>query len=370
MQSPGDFSEIKLSNHIYSGNSITDAIEFLKEYDDIFIVYDNAVEVFANKLIESIRNKNFNFTASLPLYINEKFKNLQTVMDICSWLLQNNANRGSLLIAIGGGVTTDIAGFAGSIYKRGMRTAFIPTTILAQTDAAIGGKNGVNFLGYKNIIGTIRQPDFVFECPEVLETLPYRDFVSGSAEILKSFIINNKNSNYERAVALFSEINNSLDRKVAISERRKELLHLIGEAAKIKAEIVNQDPFEKGIRKVLNLGHTFAHAIEWKTNTSKTAEIMHGEAVAIGIVFAAIISATLQTTENRIINRIIEDFASCGLPTSSPFSTRTLLPALFKDKKAEKGIIHFILIEDIGKVVIKDINAEDAVSMIEKYYAK
>ncbi len=241
-----------------------------------------------------------------------------------------------------------------------------------EAGAAIGGKNGVNFMNYKNMLGTIRMPEFVFECPEVLETLSYRDFVSGSAEMLKTFIIDNRDYNYEKAVRIFSLIHSSKDKDSSIKSYKKELLTLIHAAADIKADIVSRDKYEKGERRKLNLGHTFAHAIEWQASltnkqTGGSNNISHGEAVAIGISIAADLSQQIGICKDKELARNIQnDFVSCGLATASPFQTASLADAMKKDKKAEDGMVHFILIESIGKVVEKNLEVEKVLNIIEK----
>lgn len=289
-------------------------------------------------------------------------------MEICRRLLENNADRNALLLGIGGGITTDIAGFAASIYKRGIRFAFVPTTLLAQVDAAIGGKTGVNFLGYKNMIGVIRQPEFTFECPEALDTLPYRDFVSGSAEMLKTFVIENKDGNYEKAVRVFAEIHNSEDRNTAIRNRRQELMELVNAAAEVKAGVVGRDMFEQNERRKLNLGHTFGHAIEKQANSQGSGvDISHGEAVAIGIAIAVKLSERLGICSYKnLSDKIIKDLSSCGLPVESPFDIKLLGEAIKKDKKAESDIVHFLLVKDIGEVLVKDLEPDKAIKIIEE----
>lgn len=389
-------SEGKILSRIFFGELITDVVERLAPYHKIFIVYDNSVKIFTDKLIEQIKlqyreqreealAKNEEglspWVVSLKgLALNEEEKNISTVLDICRWLLENNADRNALLLGIGGGITTDITGFAGSIYKRGIRFAFIPTTLLSQVDAAIGGKNGVNFLDYKNMLGVTRQPDFIFNCPEVFDTLPYKDIVSGSAEMLKTFIIEDEAS-YEKAVNLFSQINSSIDKHISRKNKSKELLELIRAAAMIKAGIAGRDQFEKGERKKLNLGHTFAHAIEWKANTIngkhednleenppfEGIHISHGEAVAIGIAMAAVLSENSGLAKKGLAKKIIGDLISCGLPVSSPFKETELAEAMEKDKKVENNLVNFILIKRIGEVIIQKMNVYEAVSSIEKY---
>lgn len=313
---------------------------------------------------------------------------MSTVLEICKWLMDNDAGRNALLLAIGGGITTDMAGFAASIYKRGIRFAYVPTTFLSQVDAAIGGKTGVNFENYKNILGVIRQPEFTYICPEVLGTLPYRDFLSGAAELLKTFIIDNVGNNYEKAVEVLSEIHESIDRKQAISLHLAEIEEIAAAAAKIKAGIVERDEFECGERRKLNLGHTFAHAIESVSMSGRygaESGISHGEAVAMGMIMAAKASEryynpapenslrpeniagqndTANSEEGESLSsRLVRDFSRCGLPTECPFPPESLSGAMKKDKKAENGIVHFVLIRAIGDVRIEDVPVESAVNL-------
>ena len=168
----------------------------LKKYKHIFVVCDRNVIPFAQKLAEG--------RPLLAITADEEHKTFDSVLEICRWLLSEGAERDALVLAVGGGVTTDMAGFAASIYKRGVRYANVPTTLLSQIDAAIGGKTGVNLDGFKNQLGTIRQPEFTAIFPEALSTLPQRELRSGLAEMLKTFIIKNPKGAYERAVALFS----------------------------------------------------------------------------------------------------------------------------------------------------------------------
>lgn len=361
--------------NIFNGQTITDVTGYLERYPVIYIVADRHVAHFAEKVVNSLTGGKADCKCEDPispelllLDTSEEDKSMQTVMEICKWLLDNGADRNALLLAIGGGITTDMAGFAASIYKRGIRFAYIPTTFLSQVDAAIGGKTGVNFENYKNILGVIRQPEFTYICPEVLETLPYRDFLSGSAELIKTFIIDNAGNNYEKAVEVLSEIHESIDRKQAIALHLAELEELAGAAARIKAGVVERDEFEQGERRKLNLGHTFAHAIEWEARAAKK-DISHGEAVAMGIILAAKASERYygqEVTDQSLSAMLTRDFSRCGLPTECPFPLESLSGAMRKDKKAENGIVHFVLIRTLGDVRIEDLAVELA---INKYIA-
>ena len=350
--------------------------------ENIFVVCDRNVETLARSLAPG--------RPLLAIVADEEHKNMDTVLGICRWLLECGADRDAVVYAVGGGVTTDMAGFAASIYKRGVRYINYPTTLLCQVDAGIGGKTGVNLDGYKNILGVINFPLETRILPQALETLPERELRSGAAEMLKTFIIKD-GGNYRKAVEALSRDKVDTD----------ELAPLIEAAAQVKREIVAQDPTEKGLRRVLNLGHTFAHAIEWyqhghtrpaaaaadgrtghenptATRTvaasaaasvaetaaasatapaaAGSAPYSHGEAVAIGIIQAARISEELGIAAQGLAERLVEDFRACRLPVELPCRAELLEQAIWKDKKAEHGIIHFVLIEDIGTVIIKDLD--------------
>lgn len=374
---------------IYSGQKITDVAGYLKGYPDVFVVADRQVKSSAEQVVKAHAEQKLEGTLPHPsnlllLDVSEENKSMSTVLEICKWLMDNDAGRNALLLAIGGGITTDMAGFAASIYKRGIRFAYVPTTFLSQVDAAIGGKTGVNFENYKNILGVIRQPEFTYICPEVLGTLPYRDFLSGAAELLKTFIIDNTGNNYEKAVEVLSEIHGSIDRKQAITSRLAEIEELAAAAAKIKTGIVERDEFECGERQKLNLGHTFAHAIEsvsMSRHYGAESGISHGEAVAMGMIMAAKaserhynpapenslqqenIAGQKDTEGESLSSRLVRDFSRCGLPTECPFPPESLSGAMKKDKKAENGIVHFVLIRAIGDVRIVDLPVESAINL-------
>lgn len=374
---------------IYSGQKITDVAGYLKGYPAVFVVTDRQVRSSAEQVEKAHVEQKLEGTLPHPsnlllLDVSEENKSMSTVLEICKWLMDNDAGRNALLLAIGGGITTDMAGFAASIYKRGIRFAYVPTTFLSQVDAAIGGKTGVNFQNYKNILGVIRQPEFTYICPEVLGTLPYRDFLSGAAELLKTFIIDNAGNNYEKAVEVLSEIHESIDRKQAIALHLAEIEELAAAAARIKAGIVERDEFECGERRKLNLGHTFAHAIEsvsMSRHYGTESGISHGEAVAMGMIMAAKaseryynlapenslrpenIAGQKDTEGESLSSRLVRDFSRCGLPTECPFPPESLSGSMKKDKKAENGIVHFVLIRAIGDVRIVDLPVERAVNL-------
>lgn len=302
----------------------------LEDENEVFLVYDSNVAGWANEIPHV-------FKASMAIDVNEEAKSIATALTVIDFLLDHNASRDALLLAMGGGVTTDVVGWAASIYKRGIRYANLPTTLLSQVDAGIGGKNGINYRGYKNIIGAIRQPEFVWCAACTLSTLDKVQIRSGAAEMLKTFIIGDAQC-YTIALKQF---------------QKGELpdAQMIATAGRIKAAIVQRDPFEDGERRILNLGHTFGHALEWY----QPGKWSHGEAVAIGIVAAARISDLMGLTGGSLAERIGADFRSIGLPTELPVSPETLLKGIAQDKKARGDSICFVLPIALGSVEVREL---------------
>lgn len=300
--------------------------------------------------------QNFPFVQQLPgekifIEIDEERKSLDTISSITSALLSFEADRECFILGVGGGITTDLCGFVASIYKRGVRFGFLPTTLLAQVDAAIGGKNGVNFGGYKNMLGCISEPEFVYICPELLSTLSERDMLCGIAEMLKSFILTDEGS-YSEAVSFFKGWKNGAQLDMVTLQR------LIRRAVEIKTNIVATDLYEHGERRLLNLGHTFGHAIEKHcTNYS------HGEAVAIGIIIAAKLSVKGGLMQEKHLSTLLSDFTSLGLPTSSPLPIQTLFEAIENDKKRSGESIYFVFPTSIGSAKCKLVTIEELKSL-------
>ena len=271
----------------------------------------------------------------LWLTASEQEKTLATVERLISELLALQADRDTFLIGVGGGITTDITGFVAAIYKRGLRFGLVPTTLLAQVDAAIGGKNGVNFDRYKNMVGTFRQAEFVYIDTEFLQTLPPRELRCGAAEMLKTFLLADAKA-YEEAVRVFSGPN---------PERVPE--HLVRRAGEIKYALVEQDPEDHGVRQLLNLGHTFGHAIE-----KCSSQYEHGEAVAIGIVMAARMACKKGLMQPDEAERIRRDIAACGLPVEPPVPEAELRAAILQDKKRTGDTLKYVLPETIGHATL------------------
>ena len=333
------------AGRVVGGTSLTEIAPLVAAEPEVFVVYDENASWVAAELIAAVPG----VRGSIAIEATEEEKSMETVLLITRSLLEAGASRKALVLAIGGGITTDLAGFAASIYKRGVRYANVPTTLLAQVDAAIGGKTGVNFDAYKNMLGVIVQPVFTFVCAEALRTLPRRDFLSGAAELLKTFIIENEDGHYARAIQW-------------LSADGTDGQELILAAAAVKAGIVSRDPFEAGERRKLNLGHTFAHAIEHEARVQED-DITHGEAVAMGMVLAARLSDRLGVSAG-LEARLTADFAAVGLPTACPYPLATLAGAMDKDKKAEGALVHFVLAQRIGSVIIREMTVAEALNAL------
>ena len=349
----------------------------LEQYEHVYTVMDEnvAMKCYAAGSIADMLNRRG--VPGMLVDASEETKCMDTVMDICGWLLENGADRDALVLAIGGGITTDMVGFAASIYKRGVRFAYVPTTLLAQVDAAIGGKTGVNMGGYKNMLGVIRQPEFTYVCPQVLESLPMEDFQAGAAEMLKTFIIED-DGNYEVAAGLLKSLTNDFidlcagatlsDGEArwpeALTGRLTELTPLIAAAARVKAGVVSRDQFESGERMKLNLGHTFGHAIEALAH-KKHNDIDHGHAVALGMVYAAQLAETLGMAEPGFAAAIEHDLDACLLLIINPYSIHDMAEAMRKDKKAENGKVHFVLPRAVGDVVMHDLTVDEVVELLK-----
>lgn len=312
--------------------------DLLKGYRSVYMVNDANVDDLADRIAAEA-----GIECSLSICADPECKTMDTVLEICNFLLSLNAGRDALVLAVGGGTTTDIVGFASAMYKRGVKCAYVPTTLLAQVDASLGGKTGVNFQSYKNILGTFTMPEFTYICPEPLRTLTRRDLVSGYAELLKTFILGDAEKYFE-AVRLLPSVT---------PETVGELGGLIEAAARIKEDVVAKDPHEAGLRRCLNLGHTYAHAIEWYEQAHGCEDpLTHGEAVAIGIIAAARQSEDEGIAKPGLADRLRRDFTACGLPVDLPYPMDELREAFPKDKKAVAGKQNFVLIKEIGTVTI------------------
>ena len=306
------------------------------DYSNLIIVTNEVVLQLYNTVIKTAFQKQGLSYHIISLPDGEKYKSLTTVQNIYGKLLSYGADRGSILIGIGGGVIGDITGFVASTYMRGIRYIQVPTTLLAQVDAAIGGKTGVDFNLIKNVIGSFYQPIYVYSNTNFLTTLPDRIYKAGLAEVIKYGIIKDKE------LFFFIEKN-----KTDILQRsQNHVVKIVYNSSDAKSWFVRRDEKETtGIRMILNFGHTFAHAIETLTNY----RVLHGEAVGIGMIIAAEVSYILNLCSKQIPERIREVVMSMGLPHSlKGFAAQSLSKAIKYDKKSKANTINLILVKDIG----------------------
>ena len=285
----------------------------------------------------------------IELSCGEQTKSLETVRSIYSRLVEMEIDRSSFIVGIGGGVVCDVTGFVAATYMRGLRFGFVATTLLAQVDASVGGKNGINFNGYKNIIGMFKQPEFVICDPMLLTTLPEREILCGAAEIVKHALIRDASfmtyleTNCEELMQLKPEVIN----------------HVVSVSVAVKSAVVNKDEHEHGLRRILNFGHTFGHGLE------KIQRISHGEAVAAGMVIAARISVKKGTLGDPDRKRIETLLKRLRLPIHVPVDRVELMDALKKDKKRQEEGVHFVLLDGIGKAVVEMISFKELETLTE-----
>lgn len=273
----------------------------------------------------------------------ETNKTLDTVQQIYAQLLSFQADRSAFIVGIGGGIVCDITGFAASTFMRGVRFGFVATTLLAQVDASVGGKNGVNFQGFKNMVGRFCQPEFVICDLELLKTLPTREISSGLAEIVKHAAIADAD--------LFAYLEKHTASILALEPETIE--QLVVASVGIKSAIVNRDETEKGERRLLNFGHTFGHAIE------KVSGMSHGEAVSIGMVLASALSVKKGLLPAQEDRRLRDLLAKLQLPNHFASNPQHILDAVTKDKKRAADRIHFVFLNGMGNAIVEPIAIEE-----------
>ncbi len=280
------------------------------------------------------------------LKAGEEYKIQGTVDSLIEQLIEFEADRSTTLIGVGGGVITDITGYAASIYMRGIRFGFVPTSILGLVDASIGGKNGIDVGPYKNMLGQIRQPAFILHDLTFLQSLPLKEWQNGFAEIIKHAAIMDK--------LMFIELEKS-----SIGDLKKNkaaLAKLIQRNFLLKTKIVQRDEFEKNERRILNFGHTLGHALETQY------ELMHGEAISIGMVAACRISE--QLTGFNETERVFQLLKQYGLPGYAAFDEKKTFEVLKMDKKRAGALMNYVLLEKIGKAVVRSIPLKQVQKLI------
>ena len=315
---------------IYVGETIQNLGNYIPTENVVIITDKNVKQLYENA---------FPPHPVITIGTGETIKNLDTVRNIYEKLVAAGADRSTFIVGIGGGIVCDIAGFVASTYLRGVRFGFVSSTLLSQVDASVGGKNGVNFKDYKNMVGVFNQPEFVICDLNLLKTLPKKEILNGMAEIVKHGAIENAD--------LFAYLEEHSQKALVLDIEVIE--KLVYDSIVIKSAIVNQDELEKGVRRKLNFGHTFGHAFE------KTTGVPHGEAVSAGMVVASKISVKGGHLPPKDAQRIETLLQEIGLPVRIQAEWESVLDALNKDKKRKGNHIYFVFLNEIGNAFVDQI---------------
>ncbi|NVJ58968.1 MAG: 3-dehydroquinate synthase [Gammaproteobacteria bacterium] len=346
---------------IFIGSDVLSLSEQIKSYissDQVLIVSNQPIsDLHLNKLLSSLREFKV-ITHFIP--DGEKYKSLETFTGVIETLLKNNFRRNATIIAFGGGVVGDLAGFVASCYQRGIPFIQVPTTLLAMVDSSVGGKTAVNHKYAKNMIGAFYQPEVVFVDINLLATLSDEQFSAGMAEVIKYGLI------YDFSLFEFIEDN----AESILNKEPEALKFLISQCCQIKAKVVSQDEKETGIRAILNLGHTFGHALE-KLGDYHT--YLHGEAVAIGMLMAFELSVRLKKIERNYLQRVSNILRQFHLPTSveKNWQSENIFNLMLLDKKNTSEKITLIIPNDFGKVEIcASVDKNDIIYAIECFLSR
>lgn len=310
--------------------------------------------LYAASTEESLRASGFQ-PVRVEIPDGEEFKNLTTLSHIYDALISAGLERTEPVLALGGGVVGDIAGFAAATYLRGVPLVQVPTTLLAQVDSSVGGKTGVNHALGKNLIGAFYQPCLVWADIATLRTLAPREFRAGLAEVVKYGVILDEE--------FFTFVEQELDAILAVDA--PAMRHVVRRCCELKAGVVERDERESGDRAILNFGHTLGHALE---SVTSYRQYLHGEAVAVGMAFAARLSAKLGLCGADVAERLEHLFRRAGLPVELPadVDASRLIEALARDKKIRGGKIRFVCIETLGRTRFVEIDAEDVVAQVRQ----
>jgi 3-dehydroquinate synthase len=327
---------------IYVGETIQNLENYIPTENVVIITDKNVMQFYEN---------DFPTHPVITIDTGEKIKNLDTVRNIYEKLLAVGADRSTFIVGIGGGIVCDIAGFVASTYLRGVRFGFVSSTLLSQVDASVGGKNGVNFKDYKNMVGVFNQPEFVICDLNLLNTLPKKEILNGMAEIVKHGAI--------KDAGLFAYLEEHSQKALALDMEVIE--KLVYDSIVIKSTIVNQDELEKGARRKLNFGHTFGHAFE------KTTGVPHGEAVSTGMVVASEISVNGGHLPPKDAQRIETLLQKIGLPVRIQVEWESVLDALTKDKKRKGNHIYFVFLNKIGNAFVDQIPIKDLEPVVRHF---
>ena len=337
-----------LEIHGITGDStilIGESLQNLQKY-----IAPEQVVIITDSNVRRVYAKDFPPYEIIEIGMGEKIKTLDTVKTIYGKLLALGADRSSFIVGVGGGMVCDIAGFVASTYLRGVRFGFVSSTLLSQVDASVGGKNGVNFEGYKNMVGVFNQPEFVVCDMNLLKTLPEKEVLCGLAEVVKHAAIGDAD--------LFSYLEEHC--KSVIQLDAEVIEKVVYDSVLIKSSIVNKDEKETGERRKLNFGHTLGHALE------KTTGAPHGEAVSAGMVVASALSEKRGYLATEEMERIVALLKKFKLPTKLQIDGKGLLDAVRKDKKREGERINFVMLHGIGKAVVEKISMKELETLVSE----
>jgi 3-dehydroquinate synthase len=324
----------------------------LPERKRLFVVTSSAIRKLHGEALQKSLEGFEIFFIEMP--DGERFKTVKTVEDLARKMLKQGADRKAIVLAFGGGVVGDTAGFLASIYMRGVDFIQIPTTLLAQVDASVGGKTGVDLPEGKNLVGTFHHPRAVFIDPSLLSTLPDRDFRAGLYEILKCGLIR------RREIFDYME----LHRDQILARDPEALEWLITQAVEVKAEVVAADEREGDLRRILNFGHTIGHALEAET---RYKQFLHGEAVAWGMVAASMLGVAMQKTSPENAQRIIASILAYASLPKVESRGKKVVKRLGMDKKTLDGVVHFVLPTELGSVeIVNDVPDKAVVQAVEE----
>lgn len=314
-------------------------ISHLKQLTD-----PKATVIITDENIFNAHTKRFKGWDTIVLKPGEEHKVQSTVDSVIEQLIVMEADRKTTLVGVGGGVITDMTGYIASVYMRGLRFGFIPTSVLGLVDASIGGKNGIDVDRYKNMVGVIRQPAFILHDMVFLNSLPQAEWENGFAEIIKHACI--------KDAVMFDELESKTLKYY--QSKQKAVCELVQRNATIKTKVVQKDEFEKGDRRLLNFGHTLGHALE------NQYELSHGQAISIGMTYACHISAQLAGFKQT--PRVVQLLEKYNLPTYAEFDKQKAFEVLKMDKKRERSEMNYVLLQKIGKGTVKSI----ALKQLEK----
>lgn len=332
-----------------TGSSIILIGEKLKNLAQ-YIPSDESTIFITDTTVSALYGNDFPSGKVIEIGTGEEIKTIDTVTTVHRRLLELEADRSTFIAGIGGGIVCDVAGFVASTYMRGLRFGFVATTLLSQVDASVGGKNGVNLDGYKNIIGVFKQPEFVICDTDLLNTLPEKEILSGFGEVVKHAALGDKalfefmEDHYQGCLQLDADV----------------IQRLLNDSIVLKSALVNEDEREGGVRRRLNLGHTFGHAIE------KITGVTHGEAVSAGMVIAAKLSEKRGLLSEEHVLRLESLLNNMRLPNHIPAEQYQIFDALRRDKKKKGDFIDFVLLTGIGSSVVERIS----IDALEKEFDK